>query len=175
MTDDEFAAFVDARYLALLRFGALLAGDPGHGEDLVQSALMRTYPRLRSIGDAPEAYVRQVMVRLAWRSARRRWWGERPTSELPDVAADDAIGRYADADAVWAALRRLPAGQRVVLVLRYWADLSESEIAAQLGCSPGTVKSRAARALAALRADPSLHPASSDAAGETAASSARSA
>ncbi|MFN8074651.1 MAG: SigE family RNA polymerase sigma factor [Kineosporiaceae bacterium] len=158
MTDEEFAAFVDARFPALARFGALLAGDPGRGEDLAQSALMRAYPRRASIADAPEAYVRQVMARLAARSARRRWWGERPTAVLPDVPDDDVIGRFADAEAVWSALRRLPDGQRVVLVMRYWADLSEAEIAAQLGCSAGTVKSRAARALAALRGDPSLHP-----------------
>jgi RNA polymerase sigma factor (sigma-70 family) len=75
-----------------------------------------------------------------------------PTAELPERAADDAYDRFLDRDAVDRLLGRLPAQQRVVLALRYWGGLSEAEIAGQLDCSVGTVKSRASRALATLRA-----------------------
>lgn len=149
-----FASFVSSRYSALVRYGVLLTGDRHLGEDLVQSALVKTllaWRRLHPDGQ-PEAYTRTVMERTAWRMARRRWRGEIPTDRLPEVLdATDGYARHDLADAVLAALRRLPAGQRVVLVLRYWAGLSEAEIAARLGCSPGTVKSRAARAVTALR------------------------
>jgi RNA polymerase sigma-70 factor (sigma-E family) len=151
---DGFAEFVSARYPALVRYGALLTGDRGHGEDLAQDALVKTYRawrRLHPHGD-PEAYTRQVMSRAAWRAGRRSWRFEIPAAVLPEQAADgDFSERQGTADVVLAALRALPAAQRVVLVLRYWAGLSEQEIAAQLGCSVGTVKSRASRAIAALR------------------------
>jgi RNA polymerase sigma-70 factor (sigma-E family) len=149
-----FDEFVTASYPALVRYGALLTGDPGRGEDLTQEALVKTYRawrRLHPDGD-PEAYTRQVMVRAAWRAGRRMWRREVPAEVLPDRAAgDDAYAHRDTAELVLAALRALPAGQRVVLVLRYWAGLSEQEIAAQLGCSVGTVKSRASRAIASLR------------------------
>ena len=149
-----FAEFVNSRYPALVRSGVLLTGDRGHGEDLTQEALVKTYRawrRLHQQGD-PEAYTRQVMVRAAWRAGRRLWRREVPAAVLPDRAADGDAYDHRDTSAlVLEALRALPAGQRVVLVLRYWAGLSEQEIAAQLGCSTGTVKSRASRAIAALR------------------------
>lgn len=150
----SFATFVGSRYAGLVRFGVLLTGDRGHGEDLVQSALVKTYRawgRLHPDGQ-PEAYTRTVMERMAWRMVRRRWRGEVPTAEPPErVEATDRYAAADDADAVLAALRLLPAQQRVVLVLRYWEDLSEAEIAARLGCSAGTVKSRASRAVDFLR------------------------
>lgn len=93
------------------------------------------------------------MERMAWRMVRRRWRGELPTAELPDVAND--TDNYASTDQaaeVLEALRTLPAQQRIVLVLRYWTGLSEAEIAERLGCSTGTVKSRASRAVGFLRA-----------------------
>ncbi|WP_433303091.1 SigE family RNA polymerase sigma factor [Actinoplanes sp. CA-030573] len=154
MTAAGFAGFVTARYPALVRYGTLLTGDRGKGEDLTQEALVKTYRawrRLHEQGD-PEAYTRQVMARAAWRAGRRMWRREIPAEALPDrAAAGDAYDRHDTAQIVLAALRELPAAQRVVLVLRYWAGLSEQEIAAQLGCSAGTVKSRASRAIAALR------------------------
>jgi len=151
---DGFAEFVSARYPALVRYGALLVGDRGHGEDLVQDALVKTYRawrRLHPDGD-PEAYVRRVMVRAAWRAGRRLWRREVPSAEPPERLDTDPYDGRDLAQLVFAALRALPAQQRVVLVLRYWAGLSEREIATQLGCSAGTVKSRASRALATLRA-----------------------
>lgn len=148
-----FADFVTARYPALVRHGVLLTGDHGHGEDLAQEALVKAYrawDRLHPHG-APEAYVRQVMVRAAWRAGRRLWRREVPAAELPEIIAADPRDQRDTAAVVLAALRALPARQRVVLVLRYWGGLSEQEIADQLGCSPGTVKSRASRAIATLR------------------------
>ncbi len=151
---EGFSEFVGSRYPALVRYGVLLTGDRGHGEDLVQSALVKTYRawgRLHPDGQ-PEAYARTVMERMAWRMVRRRWRGELPTAELPERPdeTDDYAARD-QADVVLEALRTLPAQQRVVLVLRYWAGLSEAEIADRLGCSTGTVKSRASRAVAFLR------------------------
>jgi RNA polymerase sigma-70 factor (sigma-E family) len=150
---EGFAEFVRDRYPALVRHGAILTGDPGHGEDLAQEALVKTYRawrRLHPDGN-PEAYTRRVMVRAAWRAGRRLWRREVPTQEPPDRAGADPYDGTDTAHLVLRALRTLPAQQRVVLVLRYWRGLSEQEIAAELGCSVGTVKSRASRAVAALR------------------------
>ncbi|MEU8081926.1 SigE family RNA polymerase sigma factor [Catellatospora citrea] len=150
----QFTEFVHARYQALVRHGAMLTGDRGHGEDLAQEALIKTYRAWRKLypdGD-PEAYTRKVMVRAAWRAGRRFWRREVPTGVLPDTPVRDDFAVRDTAELVLGALRALPAQQRVVLVLRYWVDLPEQDIAAMLGCSPGTVKSRASRAIAALRA-----------------------
>ena len=150
---EGFRGFVESRYAALVRFGTLLSADSGLGEDLVQEALVKTlraWDRLGPDGD-PEAYTRRVMTRASWRAARRLWRGEQPTEVLPEAPGDDQHSLVDTADAVRRALATLPAQQRVVLVLRYWLHLSEAEIAAQLGISSGTVKSRASRALAALR------------------------
>ncbi|HST66417.1 MAG TPA: SigE family RNA polymerase sigma factor [Mycobacteriales bacterium] len=148
---DAFAGFVRARYGSLLRFAYLLTADRGHAEDLVQDGLARTYgawSRLREPA-AADAYTRTTLVRLALRARRRRWRGETPTPVLPEQPADG--GDPDLAESVRAALAALPADQRAVLVLRYYDDRTEREIAALLDCSPGTVKSRAARGLAALR------------------------
>jgi RNA polymerase sigma-70 factor (sigma-E family) len=150
---EGFAEFVKDRYPALVRHGAILTGDPGHGEDLAQEALVKTYRawrRLHPDGD-PEAYTRRVMVRAAWRAGRRLWRREVPTQAPPERAGADPFDGADTAHLVLQALRTLPAQQRVVLVLRYWGGLSEQEIAAELGCSVGTVKSRASRAVATLR------------------------
>lgn len=155
--DDEFAAFVAARYRALVRTGLLLTGDSGHAEDLTQSALIRTYlawGRLREPASA-EAYARRTLVRLAVRARRRRWRGEVPAGQAEPIAGPAAAGDAGRSDLaldVRRALAALPAGQRAVLVLRYLDDFTEAETARTLGIPPGTVKSRAARGLASLRA-----------------------
>jgi RNA polymerase sigma-70 factor (sigma-E family) len=157
MSDTEFTAFVAARYEALARTAFLFTGDRGHAEDLAQSALIKTLRSWDRLADpaAAETYTRTVMVRLAGRWSRRRWRGEVAVelTDLPDSADD----RAAALD-VRAALQALPWPQRAVLVLRYFDDLSERETAAVLGCSEGTVKSRAHRAIAALRASALLDP-----------------
>lgn len=151
--DDQpaFDAFVRRSSDRLLRTAYLLCGDRGHAEDIVQTALLRTARRWSSARPAPEAYARRVVVNLAkdrWRTQRRR------PSEAPleaDVAVPVRDG-VADRDQLLRAARRLPAGQRAVLVLRYFDDLSVADTAAALGCSTGTVKSQTARALERLRA-----------------------
>ena len=150
--DAEFTDFVRLRYNALARLGMLLTGDRGTGEDLAQAALLRTYRAWGRISrPTADAYVRTVMTNLAMRWGRRRWHGERPAETLPDLPAPDALARSDDAEVLRAVLRTLPPAQRAVLALRYFEDLSEADVAAALGCSIGTVKSRASRALATLR------------------------
>jgi RNA polymerase sigma-70 factor (sigma-E family) len=152
-----FRAFVEARHPSLVRFGTLLCGDLGRGEDLVQESLIKTLRAWTRVGlgeGDPEAYTRQVMTHAASRASRRTWWGERPAEPPPeqmDEAGTDASLRVDTADAVRAALAALPAQQRVALVLRFWAQLTEAEIAHELGCSTATVRGRVSRAAAALR------------------------
>lgn len=152
----EFTEFVAARTPALLRTAYLLTGDWAAGEDLLQTTLEQCWRRWGRLGEHPEPYVRQAMLRtfLSWR--RRRWTGETPTEELPEVAVDDATSAYDEREQLWRALQRLPRRQRAVIVLRYFDDLSEQETAAALGVAVGTVKSQASKALAALRVDGSL-------------------
>lgn len=154
-----FDEFVACRGQALQRFGYVLTGDWGLAEDLLQTALSRAYPRWSRIqADDPEAYVRKIMVNT-WSSWwRRRWRGEQAMPSLPEVAAPD---RFADVDnrqALRSALAKLPPRQRAVVVLRYHQDLSEAQVADLLGISIGTVKSQAAKALAALREQAVLEP-----------------
>ncbi|MEV6970840.1 SigE family RNA polymerase sigma factor [Hamadaea sp. NPDC051192] len=147
MPDDEFRAFVEQRYTALLRTAYLLCGSPDRAEDLLQAALLAALPRWRRM-DHPEAYIRRIMVnQLAniWRRPIR----EILTAVLPDRPVRDTA--IEERDAMWLALGRLPARTRAVLVLRYWEDLSEAETAQVLEMSLGTVKSHASRGLARLR------------------------
>lgn len=153
----EFTDWVLARRGSLLRTAWLLTGDGGSGEDLVQAALLRCWPRwsrVRRMADI-DAYVRKVMTNTYVSDRRRRWSGEVPTDPLPEAVALRPAGEE-DRGLLLSALARLPRGQRAVLVLRFAEDLSEQQAAAVLGCSVGTIKSQAARGLAALRADTSL-------------------
>jgi RNA polymerase sigma-70 factor (sigma-E family) len=152
--DEGFERFVLDAYPGLVRFGALLVGDRSGGEDVAQAALIKVHGAWGRIDDkaAAGAYTRTVMVRQAARWGRRRWTGERPTPiAADDIAGLDAADDLAAADTVRRALAALPLDQRAVLVLRYYEDRSETEIATMLGIAPGTVKSRAARGIAALR------------------------
>ena len=153
MPDEEsFGRYVIESYPMLLRRARLLVGDYGHAEDLVQVSLASAYTHWRRVRQ-PDAYLRTVMTRKAigWRA--RRWHGELPTDPMPDtVDGSDGTGDLDLGGAVRQALMTLPSEQRAVVVLRYFDDCSEADIAAALKCSTGTVKSRASRALAALRA-----------------------
>jgi RNA polymerase sigma-70 factor (sigma-E family) len=156
---DGFEAFIARAHAGLVRFGALLVGDAGKGEDLVQVALIKTYGAWNRLRDpaAAGAYTRKVMVREAGRWRRRRWVGEEPTAALPEPsAAGDATDRLVEHLRLLDALRSLPVGQRAVLLLRFLEGRSEAETAELLGISPGTVKSRTSRGLAALR-DAGVH------------------
>jgi RNA polymerase sigma-70 factor (sigma-E family) len=152
-----FEDFVAGRGQALQRFGYALTGDWALAEDLLQTALAKAYPRWsRVLRDDPEAYVRKIMVNT-WSSWwRRRWRGELPTRQLPEVAAPDSYAGVDSRQALRTALAQLPPRQRAVVVLRYHQDLSEAQVAELLGISVGTVKSQAARALASLRAQGTL-------------------
>ncbi len=154
-SDERFRAFVADRSRHLLQAAHLLTGDRHRAEDLLQTALTRTYLRWDRI-DEPEGYVRRVMVNAATDWWRRKPWRERSTAEPPEQSVADGTGAYDTRDAVLRALGALSPRQRAVIVLRYYEGLSEAEIAATLGCSAGTVKSAASRAMATLRASPEL-------------------
>jgi RNA polymerase sigma-70 factor (sigma-E family) len=154
---EGFRAFVQARSPALLRSGWLLTGDWPSAEDLVQTALAAAWPRWASLDQSPELYVRKVMVNTFLRWRQRRWNGELPTAKLPEMRAyGDVFAQIDSRAALTAALDRLPARQRAVVVLRYFADLTEVQTAQAMGCSVGAVKSHAAKALARLRESPGL-------------------
>lgn len=156
----EFTEFMHARWPRLVRLGYGLTGDLGLAEDLAQIALAKAFaswPRVRRAGD-PDAYVRGIMVNANSNRFRKRRVREQFTDLPLDTVPqqDDATGQHDDRSALMAALMGLPQGQRVVVVLRYWMDMTETEVAATLGCSVGNVKSQAARALAKLRLSPDL-------------------
>jgi len=143
--------FVAREQGGLLRLAVLLAGDRGHAEDLVQTALLRSYRHWARItrGGDPTAYVRRVLVttHTSWR--RRLSTTEQVVEALPDRAAA-AAGE--DDEELRAALRALPPRMRTAVVLRYYADLSEAQTAAAMGCSASTVNTQTTRGLARLRA-----------------------
>lgn len=153
-----FDAFVRAESAALLRLAWGLTGDRGGAEDLVQAALERVWTRWASVRDKARAgaYARQVILSMYLTSRRRLWCGERASASLPSRPVDDEVDAIVSRRAVEAALATLPTRQRAVVVLRYLDDRSEAQTAEVLGCSLGTVKSHAARALAALRSSSDL-------------------
>jgi RNA polymerase sigma-70 factor (sigma-E family) len=150
-----FSDFVAARSPRLLHLAYLLTRDRGQAEDLLQTALARAWPAWGRIND-PEAYVRRIMVTTYSAWWRRKWNGEVPTDRLPErIDADPHQGIDAREEML-AALRRLPRQQRAVLVLRYYEDLSDVDIAEILNIAPGTVRSHIHRALTAMRLDATL-------------------
>ncbi|MFG3578247.1 SigE family RNA polymerase sigma factor [Micromonospora chersina] len=157
ITPEGFDEFVATRSPRLLRTAFLLTRDWALAEDLLQTALARAWEAWRRIEGDPEPYVRRIIVNANASWWRRRWRGEVPTADLPEVAAEaDRYSGLDDRDRLWRALGRLPRRQRAVLVLRYFDDLSDAEIAEVLHCSVGTVKSQASRAVAKLRLDETL-------------------
>jgi RNA polymerase sigma-70 factor (sigma-E family) len=159
----DFEEFVVARGHALLRFAYLLAGDRHLAEDLVQEALLRAHRRWSTIHsrEGPEPYLRKAVLRafLSWR--RRRVSTELAVADVPDRPDRDRLDdRTVDRDEMWLLLRQLPRAQRAVLVLRYYEDLPDADIADLLGCSPATVRVHAFKALGRLRA--TLQPQTAD-------------
>jgi RNA polymerase sigma-70 factor (sigma-E family) len=151
--ESEFTEYVTGRSVALGRTAHLLCGDWHKAEDLVQSVLVRLYavwPRLRD-RDALDAYVRKMLVRAYLNDRRRPWRREHPTDTTPEVEASGGYGGVESRMVLLGALAALPPRQRAVVVLRYWEDYSLEDAATALGVSVGTVKSQAARGLAALR------------------------
>jgi RNA polymerase sigma-70 factor (sigma-E family) len=165
----SFEEFVHARASSLLRTALLLTGqDLAEAEDLLQLVLERAYrhwARVCETGE-PERYVRRILANASadrWRRLRRRPEQSLPAADAGLSVPDQSAG-IADRDYLLRALAGLPPRQRAVLVLRYFDDLSEAEIADALGCSTGTVKSQLARGLARLR--DSTEPAATHAAGQ---------
>jgi RNA polymerase sigma-70 factor (sigma-E family) len=152
----SFEDFVVARSRQLQRTAYLLTRDHHLAQDLVQTTYAKVWPRWSSIAGEPEAYVRRVMMNTYTSWWRRKWRGETPTEEVPDEELVPEHEQVDERASLMAALGRLPARQRAVVVLRYLEDLTETETAHILNCSPGNVKSQASRALAKLRIDPTL-------------------
>jgi RNA polymerase sigma-70 factor (sigma-E family) len=154
-TDDRFTEFVRTNGDRLLRLAYLLTGDHGHAEDVVQTALLRCHRRWGRLRDPEAAYAYAKRVVATTASSRRR---TRSNQEIVDLPAMDGPGgldpgaQVGDREQMRALLAELPPRMRAVLVLRFWADLSEADTAAALGCSVNTVHAQATRGLARLRA-----------------------
>jgi len=151
--DASYVDFVSGRWPALFRLAYLLTGSQERAEDLLQSVLMKAYASWGRIHrmESPDAYVRRMLVNGAISAGRRGWRREHPTGRVPDTPVGGHEQQYVDRDALWSIVQGLPPRQRAVVVLRFYEDLSESEIARVLDCSPGTVKSQASDALRSLR------------------------
>lgn len=156
MRDESYVEFVTDRWGALYRTAYLLAGDPATAEDLLQNALLKAYVDWRRVAasDVPEAYLRTIIVNTFLSGRRRRGFPLAAVAPVdpaaePPVASPEAA--LLDRLLLWQQVRLLPPRQRAVVVLRYYEDMTEREIADALGCSIGTVKSQAADALRSLR------------------------
>jgi RNA polymerase sigma-70 factor (sigma-E family) len=150
---EEFVAVASPR---LLRTAFLLTRDIGHAEDLLQTALAKAWRAWHRVDGDPEPYVRRIIVTSHATWWRRRWRGEEPTGELPERPGESPQEGIGEREWLWQALGRLPRRQRAVLVLRFYEDLTEAQVAGLLGCSVGTVKSQASKALAKLRLDDTI-------------------
>ncbi|MEH0580291.1 SigE family RNA polymerase sigma factor [Streptomyces sp. B21-108] len=149
----DFEEHIRTRQAALLRSAQRLVADPLDAQDLLQTALARTYLRWERIADKrlADAYLRRVMI-----NTRTEWWRARkltevPTEHLPVTYVADCAEQYADRVELMDAIKGLAPMQRSVVLLRHWEQLSTDETAAALGIAPGTVKSTLHRALAQLR------------------------
>ncbi|MGC4759947.1 SigE family RNA polymerase sigma factor [Micromonospora trifolii] len=150
--DEAFAEYFAARAGAMRGTAYLLCGDWHRAEDLVQTAFVKLYGVWNRISrhEVLDSYVRQILIRTFLDERRRGWWrrervgGEDAEQTAPPDSPESRL-------VLLQALARVAPRQRAVLVLRYWEDLSIEDVAALLECSPGTVKSQAARGLDTLR------------------------
>lgn len=154
--DDDFTAFMAARWATLVRSAVLLGCGPADAEDVVQTTLSRCYAKWGRVSraDNVDAYVYRMLVNALTDGKRRSWSAEHATADVPGRAEPDDVTIEVDiGDAIDRALSGLSPGQRAVLVLRFFAHVGEQETALALGVAPGTVKSRTSRALAQLATD----------------------
>jgi RNA polymerase sigma-70 factor (sigma-E family) len=158
VSHSDFEDFAARELPGLLRYAVMLTGDRELAQDLVQDVMVKAHRHWHrvSAADRPDRYVRTMLTRelLSW----RRRWSVRSVvlaaeGQLEGEPTRDHSGSVVDRDDVWRRLARLPRQQRAVLVLRYYERLTDAEIAAMLGCSAGTVRGYASRALATLRLD----------------------
>ncbi|GAA2431905.1 SigE family RNA polymerase sigma factor [Streptomyces pulveraceus] len=159
----SFSSFVRARGPVLLRAARSLTANPSDAEDLLQTALTKTYVAWERIEDhrALDGYVRRALLNTRTSQWRKRKVDEFACDELPEqeaVPGPDPAEQQSLHDAMWRAVLKLPDRQRAMVVLRYYEDLSEAQTAEVLGVSVGTVKSAVSRALGKLREDPELAP-----------------
>ncbi|MCX3061537.1 SigE family RNA polymerase sigma factor [Streptomyces beihaiensis] len=163
MVDDrtDFESYAAASWTRLLRTAFLLTGDHHEAEDLVQGTLVKVYlgwSRIRRM-DVPDAYVRRALINNNLSRHRKRRVVQLLTPVLPERVGESGHGRGPDHEErslLMEALATLPPRQRAVVVLRYWEDFSERQVAEILDCSPGNVKSQASRGLRKLRDHPAL-------------------
>lgn len=156
--DSDFSEYVAARWPGLVRSAVLLGCTRPEAEDLVQTALERCLVKWGKVREADDrdAYVHRVLINLFISSRRRRWTAEKPVSVFPDRVGPDETARIDDTDAMMRALDRLGTDHRAAVVLRYYAHLTDQQMASVLGVAVGTVKSRLSRAVKALAEDPGL-------------------
>jgi RNA polymerase sigma-70 factor (sigma-E family) len=157
----DFESWLVARERRLHRTAHLLTGDVHSAADLVQTTLAKLYLRWDRVREADDvdAYARKVLVneyRTAWRRPVRR--AEQVVELVPDRPAPEVPAYDGGREAVWRFVCSLPPKQRTVIVLRFYEQLTEAEIAEVMGISVGTVKSQSSRALASLRAQLPDHP-----------------
>ena len=154
---EDFSAFAVSRWPGLVRLAFGLTGDRWAAEDIAQVTLARAYVAWRRVrrADDPDAYLRRILINASNRRFRRHRVAEQ-SGDPPETAVEGPADLVGERAALLAALRQLPPRQRAVVMLRYWEDLSDAQIAATLGCSAGTVRSQLSRALAKLRESPVL-------------------
>ncbi|MBO4258925.1 SigE family RNA polymerase sigma factor [Streptomyces sp. NPDC002144] len=158
----SFASYMRARQSVLLRTARSLTANPSDAEDLLQTALTKTYVAWERIEDhrALDGYVRRALLNTRTSQWRKRKVDEFVCEEMPEPepapGGEDPAEQQALHDAMWRAIMKLPDRQRAMVVLRYYEDLSEVQTAEVLGVSVGTVKSAVSRALGKLREDPEL-------------------
>lgn len=153
--DEAFRSYVLARQRALRRAAFLMSGDWHLADDLVQNTLARLHTRWHRIDSekGPDAYAHRILANLVIDERRKSWRREVIVDQVFDVVDPPAVSSSVEQRLdLLGALSRLPRGQRVVLVMRYWMDASVHQTAAALGCSEGTVKSQTAKGLHHLRA-----------------------
>ena len=156
--DAEFSDYVATRWPRLVRSAVLLGCSGPEAEDVVQTTLTRcllNWSKVRSAEDR-DAYVHRVLINTLTSARRRRWTGEHPVADVPERTLADDTAAYDTVDALRRSLDRLGNDQRVAVVLRYFANLTEQQMAVVLGVAPGTIKSRLSRALNQLADDPQL-------------------
>jgi RNA polymerase sigma-70 factor (sigma-E family) len=155
---EDFTAYVAARWTTLVRSAVFLGCGLEEAQDLVQTTLMKSYVAWAKVSraDDRDGYVYRILLNALRDSRRRRWWGERPTADLPETHTEDTSAEIDVADAVHRALAGLDPSFREVVVLRYFANLGEQQTAAALRIPAGTVKSRLSRALRQLADDDHL-------------------
>jgi RNA polymerase sigma-70 factor (sigma-E family) len=155
MTNDEdFDAFVRARWTTTARLAYALTLDHQKAEDLAQESFTKLWFHWKKVrAESPEGYLRKIVTTTFLSGARRRWSAERPTETPPDTVIGPETGQVDDRLALHAAMSRLSPRQRAAVYLRYAEDLSEQTVASLLGCSVGSVKQHTRRGLDALRAE----------------------